>query len=224
MQELEKIIGYQFKNPSRLKTALTHSSYANENKSAKKSNERLEFLGDSVLSVIVSYRLFKHYTHLPEGDLTKIRSSLVCEKALSEFAKQIHLGDYLLLGKGEEATGGRERPSILADAFEALIAAIYVDSDIEHARDFVLRFIDEALKNLGCVAFKDYKTALQEIIQQNREEKLTYVLVGESGPDHHKTFEVEVHLNSNVIGRGKGPSKKDAEQEAAREALELMGR
>jgi len=222
MEQLEKAIGYTFVNKDLLNTALTHSSYANECKKNILYNERLEFLGDAVLSIIVSDYLFKHYAHLPEGELTKLRASLVCEKTLCLFAKEMSLGSFLRLGKGENATGGRERPSILADAFEALIAAIYLDSSIENARRFVLRFVEEQIEEQQA-AFKDYKTILQEIIQKNPEEKISYVLASESGPDHDKHFCVEIHLNSNVIATGEGRSKKQAEQNAAREALELMG-
>lgn len=223
MNNFEKNLGYEFKNKALLKRALTHSSYANENRSAEGSNERLEFLGDSVLSVIVAEHIFRNFKHLPEGELTKIRASVVCESALYEFSKELDIGSYLLLGKGEVINGGNKRPSILADAFEAVLAAIYLDGGIESARKHVLRFVDPKLRHLTTVAFKDYKTALQEVIQKNPEEELQYVLTGESGPDHAKVFTVEVHLNSNVIGKGKGPSKKRAEQEAARQALELMG-
>ncbi|MEM0528952.1 MAG: ribonuclease III [Candidatus Pararuminococcus gallinarum] len=222
-KELEKVIGYTFSNPKYLTIALSHTSYVNEVKRGLVSNERQEFLGDAVLSIVVSDYLFKHYSHLPEGELTKLRASLVCEKSLCEFAHMIGLGQYLMLGRGEEQMGGRERPSILADAFEALIAAIYLDGGMEHAKKFILGFVKKQVEKDKKVFFKDYKTALQEIIQQNREEQLTYVLVGESGPDHDKHFSVEVHLNSNVIGKGEGRSKKDAEQMAAKEALELMG-
>ena len=223
MKKLEAFLQYEFKNKQLLKNALTHSSFANENKPAGGSNERLEFLGDSVLSIIVAEHIFKNYKNLPEGELTKIRASLVCESALYEFSEELHLGDFLLLGKGEAQNGGNRRPSILADAFEAVLAAIYLDGGIEPAKRHVLRFIDKKLACMNTVAFKDYKTLLQEVIQQNPEEKLEYVLVGESGPDHDKQFKVEVHLNSNVIGAGVGGSKKRAEQEAARQALELMG-
>ncbi len=206
-----------------MEEALTHSSYANEGKKHIKNNQRLEFLGDSVLSIIVAQYLFEHYTYLPEGELTKLRAFLVCEKSLHQFALRIHLGDYLVLGKGEENTGGRKRPSILADAFEAVIGSIYLDSGLEAARTFVLRFIPEELDVEKVTYVSDYKTALQEIIQKNREEKIEYVIVAEKGPDHNKTFTVEVHLNSNVIGTGEGRSKKQAEQVAAKEALSLMG-
>ncbi|MBQ7957491.1 MAG: ribonuclease III [Clostridia bacterium] len=220
MQEFEKIIGYSFSDKSLLTRALSHSSYANEKHSPKDSNERLEFLGDSVLGFITAEYYYKNST-LPEGELTRLRAATVCEKALFEFSKEIELGSKLLLGKGEENTGGRERASINSDAFEAIIAAIYLDGGIEEAKKFVLRFVEKHAKNQG--SFKDYKTKLQEVIQKNPEELLEYVLVGESGPDHDKRFEVEVHLNSNVIGKGVGKSKKTAEQEAAREALALMG-
>lgn len=223
MENLESLLGYHFKNRSLLKIALTHSSYANEGKKSGKNNERLEFLGDSVLSIIVAEHLFNHYKHLPEGELTKFRASLVCEKSLYQFAQQIQLGKYLYLGKGEENTGGRNRPSILADAFEAVIASIYLDGGLEEARKFVLRFIPETIDTNKVSVLSDYKTALQEIIQKNKEEKIEYVLIAEQGPDHNKEFVVEVHLNSNVIGIGKGRSKKQAEQLAAKEALELMG-
>ncbi len=222
IHQLEERIGYCFSDKQLLQEALRHSSYANEGKK-KQSNERLEFLGDSILSIIVAQHLFTHYTHLPEGELTKLRASLVCEKSLHGFALQFGLNEFLLLGKGEELTGGRQRPSIIADAFEALLAAIYLDGGMEQATRFVLSFIPAHLSPQQAKGLSDYKTTLQEIIQQNREEKVEYVLVGESGPDHNKTFEVEVHLNSNVIGKGCGKSKKQAEQFAAKEALELMG-
>lgn len=223
MTELEENIGYHFKDQGYLKTALTHSSYANETKCAGGSNERLEFLGDSILGLVVADYLFKHYPNLPEGDLTKKRAALVCEKACCGFSKQLNVGKYLLLSHGEQNSGGRTRSSILADAFEAIIAAIYLDGDMEEARSFILRFVLPLMQTAKPKTFKDYKTALQEIIQQNPEEKLEYVLTGESGPDHDKHFTVEVHLNSNVIGKGGGRSKKEAEQQAAREAMELMG-
>lgn len=220
-ESFEKIIGYKFKKISYLETALTHSSYANEKQLARDCNERLEFLGDSVLGVITADYFYHNLGHLPEGEMTKRRAACVCEKSLYGFAKEIDLGKYILLGKGEEHTGGRNRPSILADAFEAVIAAIYLDGGIKEAEKFVLRFIKKAANNQP--TFNDYKTALQEIIQKNPDEHLTYVLVGESGPDHDKRFEAEVHLNSNVIGSGIGISKKAAEQAAAKKALELMG-
>lgn len=223
MLKLEKRLGYKFNNLDYLKTALTHSSYANEAKGAIKCNERLEFLGDAVLSIIVSDYIFKNCPHLPEGDLTKLRASLVCEKSLCRYSRTLRVGECLMLSRGEQHCGGADRPSILADAFEAIIAAIYLDGGIENARKFVLKFVVPDIENPRPKTFKDYKTCLQEIIQQNPEEHLEYILVGESGPDHNKHFVVEVHLNSNVIGKGGGKSKKEAEQQAAREALELMG-
>ena len=221
--ELEKAIEYPFKNKNLLHEALSHSSYANEKKKQRQSNERLEFLGDSVLSVVVSQYLFEQYPELPEGELTRIRAALVCEKSLHKFALKINLGKYLLLGRGEEHTGGRERPSILADAFEAVIAAVYLDGGLEAARTHILHFIPKNIPENRSMLFGDYKTALQEVIQKNPEEKIDYQLIEESGPDHNKTFVVEVCLNSNVIGKGIGKSKKEAEQMAAQEALALMG-
>lgn len=223
MIDFESQIQYQYKNKKLMQEALTHSSFVNEGRKHIKNNQRLEFLGDSVLSIIVAQHLFEHYTHLPEGELTKLRAYLVCEKSLHQFALQIQLGEYLILGKGEENTGGRERPSILADAFEAVIASIYLDGGLEVAKKFVLRFVPDELDVEKVTYVSDYKTALQEIIQKNKEEKIEYVIVGEQGPDHNKTFTVEVHLNSNVIGVGTGRSKKQAEQFAAKEALHLMG-
>ena len=223
LEEFQGKIRYYFNDKELLIEALSHSSYANEKRKGRNSNERLEFLGDSVLSIVVSQYLFEHFTHLPEGELTKIRASLVCEKSLYEFAKQIDLGEHILLGKGEENTGGRERVSILADAFEAVLAAIYLDGGMEPARRHVMNFVLRELQHTDDEVFKDYKTALQEIIQRNPEEAVSYILTGESGPDHDKEFTVEVRLNSNVIGRGTGKNKKRAEQMAAKEALMLMG-
>lgn len=223
IKEFEEKIGYSFKNKDLLFEALSHSSFANEYKHGRHSNERLEFLGDSVLSIIVSEHLFKHFKHLPEGELTKIRASLVCEKALFEFSKQIDLGSFIFLGRGEENTGGRKRPSIVSDAFEAVIAAVYLDGGMETAREYVLGFIPKDLNRNTADNLQDYKTILQEIIQRNPEEKVEYVLKSQTGPDHDRHFTVEVCLNTNVIGRGEGHSKKQAEQQAAKEALQLMG-
>lgn len=223
MEGLELNLNYTFKNKELLKNALCHSSYANEKHLPHGSNERLEFLGDAVLSVVVADYLYANFSSMPEGELTKLRASLVCEKTLCGFSKELKLGKYLLFGKGEEANGGRERPSILADAFEAVLAAMYLDGGMEVARNHVLRFVLNELKREEDDSFKDYKTTLQEVIQKNPEERLTYVLIAESGPDHDKQFTVEVHLNSNVIGTGVGKSKKRAEQNAAKDALSLMG-
>ncbi len=222
VKKFQEKIGYQFKNEALLYEALSHSSYANENKKTRNSNERLEFLGDSVLSIVVSDHIFEHYKHMPEGDLTKMRASLVCEKALFEFSKKIDLGSFLFLGKGEEMTGGRTRPSIVSDAFEAVIAAIYLDGGMEVVSKYILSFLPENITP-DFTVFHDYKTVLQEVIQRNPEEKIEYHLKGESGPDHNKQFTVQVLLNSNVIGEGTGRSKKNAEQLAAKEALSLMG-
>lgn len=223
LDEFEKKIAYKFKDRALLFNALTHSSYANESKHRFKSNERLEFLGDSVLSIIVSEHIFEEYTDLPEGELSKTRATLVCEKSLANFAKEIDLGDYILLGKGEQQNGGRERPSIVSDAFEAVIAAIYLDGGFEAARRHIMRFLPTNVREAVAKAYDDYKTVLQEIIQMNPEETVEYKLVSESGPAHSKLFTVQVMLNSNVIGTGTASSKKHAEQLAAREALELMG-
>ncbi len=222
MKELQEKIGYTFKNEKLLEEALTHSSFTNGKH--LKSNERLEFLGDSVLSIVVSKYLFENLTNMPEGQLTKIRAGVVCENALYPFARKIDLGKYIFLGKGEEMTGGRDRHSILADAFEALIAAIYLDGGIEAARSFILPFIPplEKLAN-GKFLLGDYKTVLQEIIQQNPEEKIAYEIAAESGQAHNKQFTANVLLNGQIIGTGTGKSKKEAEQNAAREAISLMG-
>ena len=218
MKMFENNIKYTFKNKSLLELALTHSSHANESKVHTEYNERLEFLGDAVLQLVTSEKLYKENPNMPEGKMSKQRAALVCEDALANYSKQIQLGDFLLLGKGEENTGGRERPSILADAFEAVIGAIFLDGGIENAKKFVLRFLDDKGLHL-----QDYKTLLQEIILKNPGERLSYVVVAEEGPDHNKSFTVEVKLNSNSIGTGFGKSKKAAEQQAAKEALELMG-
>ncbi len=223
LKKFQEIIEYTFKNEKILSEALAHSSFANENKKMIKSNERLEFLGDSVLSLVVAEYLFSHYKNFPEGELTRIRASLVCEKTLFKFAKQINLGEYIKLGKGEAHTKGNERPSILSDAFEAVIAAIYLDGGYENAKKHILKFVENELQELNTSSISDFKTALQEIIQKNPEEKVEYFLLSESGPDHDKAFTVQVKLNRNVIGTGVGKSKKNAEQMAAKEALELMG-
>lgn len=221
MEQLQNNLGYHFKNPALLARALTHSSYANERHVDTGDNERLEFLGDSVLGFITAEYLFANHRDFPEGELTKLRAYAVCEKSLFSYAEEIGLGNYLKLGKGEERTGGRTRPSVLSDAFEAVIAAIYLDGGMDEAKKFVLRFVVPYVE--AKPTFKDYKTMLQDVVQKNQGETLEYVLVSETGPDHDKCFTVEVHLNSNVIGRGVGGSKKKAEQNAAKEALELMG-
>ncbi len=224
MKTIEENLRYTFKNKKLLENALTHSSYANEMRGGVASNERLEFLGDSVLSIIVSSYIYDNFKKMPEGELTRLRSSLVCEKTLCEFSRKLSVGEFLLLGKGERKTGGAERDSILADAFEAILAAIYLDGGIDPAREFVMRFVVSELESYDVKAdFKDYKTLLQEIIQRNPEESVNYILTGEEGPDHNKLFTVEVRLNSNTIGTGTGKSKKEAEEMAAKQALSLMG-
>ena len=215
-EELEEKLHYHFKNRDLLITALTHSSYANEAKAPTKYNERLEFLGDSMLSLVVANYLFRHSTR-PEGELSRMRASLVSEEALFQFAKEIDLGAYLRLGRGEELGGGRERPSVVSDAFEAVIAALYLDGGMEAARSFILPFITE-----GKTAEEDYKTKLQEVIQQNPEDKLSYAVTGESGPAHDKRFEVTVLLNGSAMAAGTGRSKKAAEQQAAKAALRKL--
>lgn len=227
IDRLEKTIGYSFRDKSIIKVALTHSSFANEHKMSGKScecNERLEFLGDSVLSLVVSEYIYEKYGKRPEGELTKIRAQVVCSRSLSSFANKISLGDYLYLGKGEEASG-RNKPTILENTFEALIAAIYLDSG--NSKEVVAKFILPLLENnieeasIDQMAY-DYKTSLQHFIQSNGKDKIQYVLTNEYGPDHQKTFEVEVRLNSNVVGKGTGKSKREAEQQAAKEALVLF--
>ena len=227
--KLEGKTGHDFGDKMLLQRALTHSSYSNESGARNHHllcNERLEFLGDSVLSVIVSKYLYEKFPDCPEGELTRMRAELVCEKALSSYAHKIGLGEYILLGVGEEKNNGRERKSILADAFEALLAAIYLDSGdegFENVRKFLMPFVEEEIKTLGKTGFSaDAKTSLQQFVQQAEGDFLEYVIVGESGPDHMKEFFVEARLNSNVIGKGRGRSKREAEQAAAREALALF--
>lgn len=227
IEKLQQTINYKFKNTDILLNALAHSSYANESNARGadiKSNERLEFLGDSVLSLIVSTYLYEKCPEYPEGELSKIRAQTVCEKALAGFAKEISLGDYILLGHGERANHGEERASILSDAFEAVLAAIYLDGGLQEVAKFLLPFIKEKIKETidGHTA-TDYKTMLQQLIQQENGEVLDYMLVGESGPAHKRVFEIEARLGSNVIGRGVGGSKRAAEQMAAKEALILFG-
>ena len=221
MEALEEKLGYRFNQRALLENALTHSSYANENKARGcQSNERLEFLGDSVLGMVTADYLFRTHPDLPEGDLTRTRAALVCEGSLVEVAQQLNLGAYLKLGKGEDAGGGRERPSIVADAVEAVIAAVYLDGGIGSARKIIQKFILDREEEKS--ASRDYKTALQELVQRESGQVLRYQLVGESGPDHAKTFTVQVDLNGRAVGRGEGRSKKEAEQMAARAAIEAL--
>ena len=221
LNALQQRIGYTFRDIELLTTALTHSSYANERKGTE-CNERMEFLGDAVLGLIAANHLY-HSDRRDEGALSKRRAEVVCSEALASYARTLELGPCLRLGRGEEMGGGAERTSNLENAFEAVVAAIYLDGGMEPAEQFVLRFIIPEAETQRRRQFKDYKTALQEIVQQNPGERLEYVLSGASGPDHNKTFVSEVHLNSNVIGVGRGRSKKESEQQAAREALKLMG-
>lgn len=223
MIEFEQKLGYRFKDSSLLKNALTHSSYSNEMKIP--SNERLEFLGDSVLSVIVSDYLFRNLKEESEGNLSKIRASLVCEQALTEFAKGICLDEYICLGRGEEITGGRKRASIISDAFEAVLAAIYLDGGIEEARKWLLSVMKSDLeKAIMRINYRDYKTVLQETTQKNGLGKVTYRTVSESGPDHDKSFHVEVLVDEIVKSDARGASKKEAEQKAAMQVLQQMGK
>lgn len=215
----EEKIGYVFKDKSLLEMALTHSSYANENK-LPYDNERLEFLGDSVLGFVTAEYLFEEYKNRPEGVLTKLRSAVVCEKSLFKFAEKISLGNFIFMGKGEERTGGRNRPSIVSDAFEAVIAAMYLDGGINAVKPYILSFIKEAVKKEA--GFKDNKSLLQEFIQREKGNVLQYDEVGETGPDHDKVFNFAVSLNGEVIGKGQGRSKKEAEQAAAGNALDYL--
>ncbi len=224
IKDLETAIGYQFHNISLLQNALTHSSYANERwHNGLMSNERLEFLGDSILGMVVAEFLYRNFPNRPEGELTRMRADMVCEKTLAVVANQIHLGQHLLLGHGEEQGGGRKRESILADAVESVIAASFLDGGMEAAAQFIRRFILVEVP-VTKMHNTDYKTAFQELVQQKKNQTITYVLTGESGPDHDKHFTVEVMLNGTVAGVGSGSSKKRAEQEAARAALEAMKR
>ena len=214
LKELQNTIGYSFKNDRLLSHALTHSSYANEKHWDKtKCNERLEFLGDAVLELLSSDFLFKNYPTMPEGEMTKLRASLVCEPTLAFCAEAISLGDYLYLGKGEDLTGGRKRPSVVSDAMEAMIGAIYLDGGLANAKEFVLRFILNDIEHKQL--FYDSKTILQEMVQAEFKDSLVYELLKEEGPDHNKTFEVSVKVGGRVIGRGVGRTKKAAEQVAA---------
>ena len=222
IKDLETALGYRFQNITLLQNALAHSSYANERwHDSLKSNERLEFLGDSILGMVVAEHLYRSFPNRPEGELTRMRADMVCETSLAAVAEQLALGQHLLLGKGEEQFGGRARASILADAVESVIAAAFLDGGMEAARGIIGRFV---LSNVPTKQLQnvDYKTALQELVQQKKNQVLAYTLVGESGPDHDKHFEVEVSLNGKTVGHGVGTSKKRAEQDAAREDFEKL--
>ena len=224
MEALERELHYTFRNRALLEEALNHSSYANEHRSAGIcSNERLEFLGDSILGFVTAEHLLKTYPELPEGDLTRMRAALVCEQSLYEVAQHLDLGAYLKLGRGEEAGGGRKRQSILADAVEALFAAVYLDSDMEEISRIIHDILLDKATDHVVEERKDCKTTLQELVQREEGSSLTYQLVEESGPDHNKLFVFEVLVNGVAAGRGSGHSKKEAEQSAARNALEKMG-
>lgn len=222
METLETKLGYTFHDRALLENALTHSSFANENHSPDGSNERLEFLGDSILGMVTAEFLYRTHPDLPEGDLTRTRAALVCEESLVEVADRLELGKFLRLGRGEAAGGGRERPSIRADAVEAVLAAVYLDGGLAEARKIVQRFI--LARETEKAVTRDYKTALQELVQRESGQVLAYRLIGQSGPDHAKVFTVEVDLNGKAVGRGTGHSKKEAEQMAARSAVEMLNK
>ena len=222
IKDLEVAIGYRFQNITLVQNALTHSSYANEHwHNSLMSNERLEFMGDSVLGMVVAEHLYRNFPDRPEGELTRMRADMVCEQALAQVAERIDLGKHLMLGRGEEQSGGRNRASILADAVESVIAAMFLDGGMDAAKAFIDRFVlcDVPVTKLHNA---DYKTALQEKVQEKKNQTLAYALVGESGPDHDKRFEVQVTLNGEVVGTGTGSSKKRAEQDAARVAMEQL--
>lgn len=220
MDELEKKLSYVFKDKALLRTALNHSSYANEHRAwGIASNERLEFLGDSVLGQVVATHLYLNCPDMPEGQMTRLRAELVCEQSLFEVAKALELGKYICLGRGEENSGGRNRESILADAVEAVIAALYLDGGIDEAKAFIDRVILSDKDKLRSRVASDWKTAIQELVQHNPSSKLTYELESESGPDHNKTFTVSVRLDGRVLGTGSGRTKKEAEQNAAKSGL-----
>ncbi len=224
ISEFEQLIKYVFNNRDFLTEALTHSSYANEKKYKKYNhNERLEFLGDSVLGLVISDYLFTNYPSLPEGELTKTRAKIVCETTLSNCAKEIDLGRYIMLGKGEDSTGGRERPSLLADAFESIIGAIYLDRGLNDSRNFILTTMKKVIEDaLSGKIFIDFKTRLQELVQNDANVKISYEIIDEKGPDHNKTFYTQVKKNDRVLGFGNGKSKKESEQNAAKMALGYM--
>ena len=222
LKDLEAAIGYRFQNITLLQNALAHSSYANEHwHDSLRSNERLEFLGDSILGMVVAEHLYRNFPDRPEGELTRMRADMVCETSLARIAEQVDLGRHLLLGNGEEQGGGRNRPSILADAVESVIAASFLDGGMAAAEGIIRRFV---LSNVPVSKLQnlDYKTTLQELVQQKKNQVLSYQLVGESGPDHDKEFFVQVSLNGTVVGKGSGSSKKRAEQDAARVAMEAL--
>ncbi len=222
MDELEAKIGYGFKDRELLRTALTHSSYANERHGDCRSYERLEFLGDSILGLITAEYLYAHEPKLPEGRMTRLRAELVCESSLHQVALKLELGKYMRLGRGEEHTGGRQRPSILADMVEAVIAAMYLDSGMEQSRRFVIDMILKDARIDDSHPTADYKTQLQELVQRRSDQHISYAMTGESGPDHNKIFSFSVSINGVITGEGSGRTKKEAEQMAAMKALEAL--
>lgn len=222
--KMQGILKYHYQNEALLEEALTHSSYANEHRGRLvKDNERLEFLGDAILDLIISEYLFKKFSHMPEGDMSKLRASIVCEGSLAKMAHQMQIGQYILLGKGEELTGGRERASILADAFEAITGSLFIDGGFECARQFIQDTLVQAVEQTASIEtlYKDYKTLLQEAVQKRSASPIHYEVVGEEGPDHDKHFYVEVFHEERSLGCGIGKSKKEAEQDAAQKALKL---
>lgn len=224
LKELQIAIGYAFNDAALLNTALTHSSYVANRTEKLEHYERLEFLGDSILSLIISQYIYKHCTEMAEGQLTRIRASIVCESSLYEAAEKINLGKYLLISKGEELTGGRSRASILADAFEALIAAIYLDGGINKAKSFVLGALKDIIKRgIQSKIITDYKSFFQEYIQKSSQAKISYKLLSEEGPAHNRIFEMALMLDDETIGTGSGNSKKEAQQAAAKNAMEKLG-
>jgi ribonuclease-3 len=224
LNEFEEKINYSFKNKKNIILALTHSSYANENRNEKlQSNERLEFLGDAVLNIIISETIYNNYSNLSEGQLTKVRANIVCEQSLVICSNNIEIGKFLLLGKGEDLSGGRTRTSILSDAFEAVIGAVYMDGGMKNAKKFVLQQMEHLIKDsVSGIIFLDYKTQFQEIVQKDGEKKIIYEIIEEKGPDHDKEFVAQVKVMDSVVGKGKGKSKKEAEQAAAKAAMETI--
>jgi ribonuclease III len=222
--ELEEKLGYTFKNKDNIVLALTHSSYANELKNQKlTSNERLEFLGDAVLNISISEKIYKSYSGLAEGELTRVRASIVCEPSLMFCSNKLNVGEYILLGKGEEITGGRSRTSILSDAFEAIIGAIYIDGGLENAKSFIYKQMDKIIEDsIKGTIFMDFKTQFQEEMQKNSDCKISYEIICEKGPDHNKIFVSQVKVNDKIMGTGEGKSKKEAEQSAAKAALNAI--
>ncbi len=219
LKELEKSIGHTFKDKKLLQTALSHTSYVNENRRGEDSNERLEFLGDSILGMTTAYFLYVNFPNMPEGEMTKLRAELVCERSLARVGEALSLGKFIRLGKGEENGGGRSRPSIIADALEAIIAAVYLDGGREKATELITRHILSGVTGAGSVINCDYKTVLQEKVQRTKGNRISYRQLGETGPDHEKIFYVALYVNDEKYGEGSGKSKKEAEQQAAKDAL-----